>query len=107
MNTFLIRYSREGTRYRGEYRLAHWSGCKAVMDDRGTPILFAHPMDAHIAATNEFLKLLNSVPAFTGLMNSDSAKAVAESHFTRKPDGQGEETKPADVRQGRASIDVC
>ena len=98
MNTFLIRFSREGTRYRGEYRLAHWAGCKAVMDEKGEAILFAHPMDAHVAATNEFLRLLNGVPAYTGLMTNDSAKAAAESYFARKPDGQSEEAQSADVR---------
>lgn len=91
-NLFDIRFSRQGTRYLGEYRLAHWSGHKAVMDEKGEAIPFAHPMDALVAAKNEFLKQLNSVPAFWRGSTTEDARDAAEAIFqTRKADGQGED----------------
>lgn len=97
-NLFDIRFSRQGTRYLGEYRLAHWSGHKAVMDEKGEVIPFAHPMDALVAAKNEFLKQLNSVPAFWRGSTIEDARDAAESYFTRATDGQGED-KGAAARQ--------
>src|SRR3546814_7330277 len=46
--------------FRGEYRLSHWAGYRTVMGSDGEAMVFSHPLDAHKAATNEFLRLLNS-----------------------------------------------
>lgn len=88
MNSFAIRYVRKGLRYAGEFRLAHWSGPKTVRDHTGQEILFAHPMDAFMAAANEFLRHLNGQPAFTGLMNETSAREAAEALFKRDRHGE-------------------
>lgn len=95
MNCFSIRTVKEGGRYRGEYRLSHWSGHKAVMDGDGEPILFAFPSDAHMAATNEFLEHLNSKPAFWRGPSSSDAIEAAERLFTRKADGESEQATKA------------
>lgn len=97
MNAFDIRYVKEQGMFRGEFRLSHWAGYKAVMDSDGDPQMFAHPLDAHKAATNEFLRLLNSVPAYTGIMSNDSARKAAEAYFRGKKNGESEAKAETDA----------
>lgn len=88
MNSFSIKHVRKGMRYAGEYRLAHWAGPKSVRDHSGHEILFAHPMDAFMAATNEFLRHLNGTPAYSGLMTETSAREAAEALFRGNANGE-------------------
>ncbi len=92
MNSFSFRHTREGIRYRGEFRLAHWAGYKTVMDGGGEPILFAHPADAAIAAANELVQALNGNPTFWSGSSSTEARDAAERLFARKDNG-GEKEK--------------
>ena len=101
MNAFAIRYVREGMHYRGEYRLAHWSGPKPVMDEKGETMLFAQPLDALVAAQNEFLGQLNGCEAYWRGSTPESAREAAEKIFrsTRDLDGQGKDK----IREDRSA----
>ncbi len=88
MNAFAIRYFKEDGRYRGEYRLAHWSGFRTVLDGNDETMLFAHPSDAFQAATAEFLKLLNSDTRYWRGPCSDEAKERAEKLFRGTGNGE-------------------
>lgn len=87
VNSFSFRYRRNGTRYQGEYRLAHWAGFKAVMSETGEPIMFTDPHEAKIAAAQELVSALNGNSAFWRGGQNNDARQAAEQLFARDTNG--------------------
>ncbi len=84
MNMFGIRYVKVDGRYRGEYRLAHWSGYRSVLNSNDETMLFAHATDAYQAATTALLGALNGNLAYWRGPNRDDARQAAEAVFRSK-----------------------
>lgn len=87
-NCFGFRYVREGIQYRGEYRLAHWSGWRQIRDHTGEIVPFSHATDAALAAAKQLVEDLNGNASFWRGRTGDEAREAAEKYFTRATDGE-------------------